>query len=156
MKFSYRYWGISELIAREGHWGDLVLAKWQQDQEQVPTLITNTMRCRQNLGHTLNSMSLLGSIVKTPVPLNSVNWLGALFRTSFYSGFWAHWSQNPSTLANFGITRAKLWSTVNCRTPGMSRNSRATWLILGPMESKPYSHRDSGTKELKPWSCREL
>lgn len=112
-------------------------------------------------------MNLLGSIVKIPVPLNSVNWLGAIFRTSFYSGFWAHWSQNPSTLANFGITRAKLWSTVNSvghlewvGTPGprdwfWDQLSPSPILseTLEPKNSSPglaVNFRDAGTKNLSP------
>lgn len=52
---------------------DLLSTKHQQDQEQVPKLITNTVRWSPNLGHTLNSVNSLGPPVKTLVFLDSIN-----------------------------------------------------------------------------------
>lgn len=123
-----------------------VIWSWLSDsriKSRSPHWLSIQWDAVKNLGHTPNSMNPRGSIVKTSVPLNSVNWLRAVFRMPVCSGSWARWSQNPSTMVNFGITRAKLWSSANCRTPGMSQNSSDTWLILEPIEPKP-------------WSCCEL
>lgn len=57
---------------------DLVLTKYQQDQEQVPTVITNMRRWIPNLGYMLNSVNTLGPPNKTSNFLNSINGLGAV------------------------------------------------------------------------------